>query len=102
MGLTMTDEEILLAATSYHRNRLFAETVVTVPELVREALGKVFDLSAWEERAKRVGGLMAGIDDQMAYLRHAVDDLARQVGKLEERLDFANHQPQNLRFHKAQ
>ncbi len=93
----MTDEEKeeLVRATMNARDRQLAEMVVLAiglaaerhPELIRDALSKVFDLTAVEEHTKRMMALTITANESARESRYLLEQVHKEVDEIERRLD---------------
>ncbi len=91
----MTKEGLLLRLAPI-RDAQFAELVTltlgivaeTHPELLREALAKVFDLSAVEIQARNAARVLIQCQQKAHNALMVVNSLIRKVERLEKRIDY--------------
>lgn len=107
------DEQAIAVARILNRHEaarlamLFSIMTATEKDQVRDALAYMFDLSAYEEQAKRCAALLAQLNDDLAKLRFVMAELVKETKDEYDQLDSMRHdvakfrEETNQRFTKA-
>lgn len=104
LGMPLPTEAELRDVTRQCRDRMLAHLLLTSiqvcaethPELLREAIGKVFDLTSVEDQGKRLTSVLSAIQAKAADLNITLKGLQESVEVIESRIDGSNYRMDEL------